>query len=86
MVDDLVDVVQDRPGWTWTTDETVATFRLQADWWSAVVRRPVISGRPSHRWTVSIIHPDGSAAYVQPAGTAAEAVRTAERVVRGKEG
>lgn len=84
--DDLASVVRDREGWTWTADGSVATFRIQADWWSATVRRPAISARPSHRWTVTIIHPDGSAAYVQPASTAAEAVRAAERFVRGQEG
>jgi hypothetical protein len=81
MEDDLAAVIQTRAGWTWTADGTVATYRV--DVWSATVRKPAIPTRPSHRWQVSVIHPDGAAAWSGPAWTAVEAVRLAERQVRG---
>ena len=80
MVEDLVEIVRGREGWTFAGD--VATFR--AGDWSATVRRPAIPTRPSHRWSIAVIHPDGAAAYGTWASSAAEAVRAAERQVRGQ--
>ena len=80
MVEDLVEAVRERPGWSWTADGTVATYRVHD--WSATVRRPAIPTRPSHRWTVSVIGPRGAAVYSTWASTVLEAVRVAERQTR----
>lgn len=81
--DDLVSVVQDRAGWSWTADGTVATYRADPDWgWSATVRKPAIPPRASQRWHVGGLHPDGASAWSSYAGTAGEAVRMAERWVQ----
>jgi hypothetical protein len=78
--DDLAEVIRDRLGWS--LDGGVATYRLEAGGWWAMVRAPRVPSRPSHRWTVSGVHPDGNAAWSTWASSAAEAVRVAERWVR----
>jgi len=84
MIEDLVEAIRNRPDWTWTTDGTVATYRVHD--WSATVRRPAIPTRPSHRWTVSVIGPHGAAVYSTWASTVLEAVRAAERQARAHAG
>jgi hypothetical protein len=82
MPDDLAEVIQDRPGWS--IDGGVATYRPESSWWSAVVRRPAHPSRPSHRFSVGGIHPDGAAAWAAWAGSARDAVRMAEAWVRAQ--
>jgi hypothetical protein len=82
MTEDLAVVVQDREGWT--VESGVAALRLEPGSWSATVRKPAIPSRPSHRWTVTGVRPNGTAAWSTWASTAAEAVRVAERWVRAQ--
>jgi hypothetical protein len=82
MTEDLAAVVDDRDGWT--VEGVVATLRHRPGSWSATVRKPAIPSRPSHRWTVTGVRPNGTAAWSTWASTVAEAVRIAERWVRAQ--
>jgi hypothetical protein len=82
MADDLASHVAGRPGWRVTGP--VATYRPVEEGWSATVRPATAPGRSFERWHVAVVSPAGAASSTSWATTVAEAVRVAERRVRGR--
>ena len=80
-VADTIDDLAGRPGWT--VEGVVATYAPEPGSWTAKVRLAQ-QAKYYARWHVAIIGPDSRARYVSHASLLGEAVRVAERTVRGQ--